>query len=440
MQLTPPVEWWRPEPAPAGAPAAAGLDIDDNTLDADTPVKGRVAFGALIAFTIILVASPQEYLPVLRPLRIALVAGLIALIAYWAQRLQAGSEPRPVYSRAVTLAVCLLAWSAITIPASEWRGGSIDLLLTLFLKSVIVFWLLGVVLNTQARLLTMVWTLSLLILPLAISALRQYAAGEFARSGRIDGYGDGIAGNPNDLALMVVIILPLALALALESRRVLPRLAAAGLVMIGAAAVVATFSRSGFVALGTVALLYVISLVRRGAVVMGVAVVLIALAAVPLLPQGFSNRLATITDIESDETGSAQQRWRDMQIAADYVLHVPLVGAGLGMNVLVLNELRGPEWTQVHNAYLEYGMDLGVPGLLLFVTLFYTVTVGAGRAARALSRQPSLAPSAEIARAVHISLLAFAVAALFYPVGYHFYFYYLAGLAVAVQRLSARVA
>ena len=123
MQLTPPVEWWRPEPAPAAAPAAAGLDIDDNTLNADAPVKGRVAFGALIAFTIILVASPQEYLPILRPLRIALVAGLIALIAYWAQRFQAGSEPRPLHSRAVTLAVCLLAWSALTIPASVWRGG-----------------------------------------------------------------------------------------------------------------------------------------------------------------------------------------------------------------------------------------------------------------------------------------------------------------------------
>jgi O-antigen ligase len=441
MQLTPSVEWWRPDASPARAhPAAASLGVEDAGAAIGAPARGRVAFGALIAFTIILVASPQEYFPVLQPLRIALVAGLIALIACWAQRLQAGPEPGRISSRAVTLAVCLLAWSAITIPASVWRGGSLDLLLTLFLKSVIVFWLLGVVVNTHGRLLTMVWTLSLLILPLAVTALRQYAAGEFVRAGRIDGYADGIAGNPNDLALLVVIILPLTLALALASRRWLPRLVAAGLVVIGAAAVVATFSRSGFLVLATVALLYVISLVRRGAVVIGVAVLLLALAAVPLLPQGLGTRLATITDIESDATGSAQQRWRDMQIAADYVLHLPLVGAGLGMNVLVLNELRGPEWTQVHNAYLEYGMDLGVTGLLLFLALFYSVTAGAGRAARTLSRQPAPAVSAEIARAVQIGLLAFAVAALFYPVGYHFYFYYLAGLSVAVQRLSARLA
>ena len=441
MQSTPSIEWWRPDVAPAGADAAVvNAAASDAAVDARARTRGRVAFGALIAFTIILVASPQEYLPVLRPLRIALVAGLIALVAYWIQRLQAGPDAERAPSRAVTLAVCLLAWSAITIPASVWRGGSLELFLTMFLKSVIVFWLLGVVLNTPGRLAGMVWTLSVLILPLAVTALRQYAAGNFARSGRIDGYADGIAGNPNDLALLVVIILPLTLALAIQTKRWLPRLIAAGLLMIGAAAVVATFSRSGFVVLATVAALYVISLVRRGSVLLGVAVLLVAMAAVPLLPQGFGDRLATITDIESDQTGSAQQRWRDMTIAADYVLRVPLIGAGLGMNVLVLNELRGYEWTQVHNTYLEYGVDLGLPGLILFLALFYTVTVGAGRAARVLAARTGLELSAEIARAVQISLLAFAVAAFFYPVGYHFYFYYLAGLAVAVQRLSTRFA
>ena len=37
---------------------------------------------------------------------------------------------------------------------------------------------------------------------------------------------------------------------------------------------------------------------------------------------------------------------------------------------------------------------------------------------------------------MRIGLLAFAVAGLFHPVAYYFYFYYLAGLAVAVQRAA----
>jgi hypothetical protein len=38
-----------------------------------------------------------------------------------------------------------------------------------------------------------------------------------------------------------------------------------------------------------------------------------------------------------------------------------------------------------------------------------------------------------LAEGLQISLIAFAVAAPFYPAAYHFYFYYMAGLAVAVR-------
>ena len=43
---------------------------------------------------------------------------------------------------------------------------------------------------------------------------------------------------------------------------------------------------------------------------------------------------------------------------------------------------------------------------------------------------------AAMAGAVRISLIAFGVAAFFYPVAYYFYFYYLAGLAVALRNTS----
>jgi hypothetical protein len=39
--------------------------------------------------------------------------------------------------------------------------------------------------------------------------------------------------------------------------------------------------------------------------------------------------------------------------------------------------------------------------------------------------------------ALEISLVAFAVAAMFHPVGYHFYFYILAGLAVALRSIQS---
>src|SRR5439155_17091139 len=102
----------------------------------------------------------------------------------------------------------------------------------------------------------------------------------------------------------------------------------------------------------------------------GVAVLAVLLACLPLLPASYWHRLATITDIESDETGSAQARRDGYLGALRFVLTHPVVGAGIGADVLALNEQIGPTWSVVHNVYLQYGVDLGLPGLGLFWALF----------------------------------------------------------------------
>ena len=38
-----------------------------------------------------------------------------------------------------------------------------------------------------------------------------------------------------------------------------------------------------------------------------------------------------------------------------------------------------------------------------------------------------------LAEGVQVSLIAFAVAGMFHPVAYHFYFYYMGGLALAIR-------
>jgi hypothetical protein len=43
-----------------------------------------------------------------------------------------------------------------------------------------------------------------------------------------------------------------------------------------------------------------------------------------------------------------------------------------------------------------------------------------------------------VAQGLEISLLGFAVAALFYPIAYHMFVYYLLGLAVAVKLIARR--
>lgn len=117
--------------------------------------------------------------------------------------------------------------------------------------------------------------------------------------------------------------------------------------------------------------------------------------------------------------------------AVDHVFENPIVGAGLGMNLLALNGERGATWRAVHNAYLEYAVDLGLPGLILFLLLFVRCLRNTTLVQRRCGWTPAARELFSLAEGLQISLIAFAVAAPFHPVAYHFYFYYIAGLAVA---------
>jgi O-antigen ligase len=430
-------EWWRPDPVAIDGPAAARPEA----AEVANPLAGRMAFRALVAFTVITIVAPQEFIAPLRPLRIALLAATLALVSHvydrWSGRLTTGRTPVEVW-----MALGLVTWSIITIPLSFWPGGSVLLLFDLFLKSVAVFVLLAGVVDTRHRLWTISWTLLLCCVPVALTALYNYAAGIYMEGGnnRIAGYGrTGLTGNPNDLALLMNLIIPLGVALFVTSRQLVSRAASGVILLLAMAAVIVTFSRSGFVTLATIGLLYLWRLVRMGRA--GLAGLLVAGALVGLMmaPAGYGDRLGTVLDIDSDPTQSAQSRWRDMGVAVQFALSNPIFGAGLGMDVLALNELRGDDWISVHNAYLNFAMDLGLVGLGLYLLLIVTVLVGVQRVEKRRTRGAHQDDLGRLAGAIRISLVAFVVSAFFYPVAYHAYFYYFAGLAVAIRRLDRRV-
>src|SRR5204863_736012 len=183
-------------------------------------------------------------------------------------------------------------------------------------------------------------------------------------------------------------------------------------------------------------LLFLLLVRRRAGKAIG-ALGLCVLVALMVLPSGYGQRLSTILDVDSDATGSAQQRWRDTEAAIQFIAAHPIVGAGIGEGGLALNEVRGTFWLPVHNAYLNYGVDLGVPGLVMFVALVLTSL----QTARRVERTTTGAMGTELggfASGIRISLAGFIVAAFFHPVAYHFYFYYIAGLSVALKTVAAR--
>jgi O-antigen ligase len=240
-------------------------------------------------------------------------------------------------------------------------------------------------------------------------------------------------GNPNDLALMLNLIIPIAAALMLSARSAGGRWIAAAAALLSAGAVILTFSRAGFLTLATTSVLFALWLLRRRAPGKAAVLLVAGLCAIPFLPQGYSDRLSTITDIAADRTGSATGRWKDYQIAAGLVTRSPILGVGIGQDVLAMNQSRGDEWISVHNAFLQYAVDLGLPGLALFVCLYLTCFRSARAVERRSARDGSARELFHLAAGVQIALVGFAVAACFHPIAYQFYFFSIGGLAIALK-------
>lgn len=426
----PRTEWWRPGVEADSGHRSAPLDAARPTVS-----TSAVPFWALMTFTFILFIGPQTtFFPALAPFRIALLTGGFAIVSYL---LDAFIHRRPIrLSPEVRIVVCLVAWAMVTVPLSSWPGGSVSFLFGSFLKVVAIFWLLSDIVNTVARLRLVAWALTLMTVPIAATAVYHFVSGTFI-PGQIDkriiGYDAPLTGNPNALALVLDMVLPLALALFFITRRTRVRLVLLALIALNAMGVVVTFSRGGFLILAMVLGTYVYRLLRRPERAWAIATLVILLVCVPFVPSDYLDRLATIADIDSDPTGSSQQRWSDTLTATRLVLANPIFGVGIGQGVVALNEARGPRWLVVHNVYLEYALDLGIPGLMLFLLLLVRCIKNVRFVRRQSSGVPEFRDLFYLAEAIQTTLMVFVFAGFFYEVAYEFYFYYFAGLAVALR-------
>jgi putative inorganic carbon (hco3(-)) transporter len=198
--------------------------------------------------------------------------------------------------------------------------------------------------------------------------------------------------HPNVMASALVILLPLPLALACRpgwpDRPIRLLLLAGWLAM--AAALVLTESRGGYLATAvTICLVLWLSGRRKWAVGAATAVIL---------------GIIGFTSVDSQTTSSAtdpanwyfrQQIWRiGLQMQADF----PFTGVGMGsFNAVAerLYPLYTPNNPGAHNLFLQVGLDLGLPGLIAYLSILLTALTAAWQLFRKFQQtEPFLAATA----------------------------------------------
>ena len=451
----PPVRTGAAAAAPPPPPEPAPERMRRTRERADWPFLFLLAFTANVFF------RPQDAIPGLHYLHLAELCAVGGLIAHGTGRL---SRNQPITRITPELVgVCALAMLiAALAPFSIWFGGAIGVFKDIYIKVVLIFLLMVNVLTTPRRIERLTWLLVIASGYIGFRAVVDYVRGaNLVENGRVQGAVGGIFQNPNDLALNMVAILPLAVFIAMRPGRPVRRALAGLFALFMVGAIVASHSRSG--TLGLVAMMAVLATFaireRPGLVIGGV---LAAALALPLLPSSYWARLSSITDGSHDDTGSREARETLLRESAWAFLENPITGVGAGQFKNWNPQGREQPWRESHDVFLQVASELGIGGLLLFTFLIARAglcvaqtrrLLRRARAATGGGRRPSLpAPRVDAdelalmeghSAAMLASLAGWLVCALFASVAYNWTFYYLLALAATprdllLDRLPAR--
>jgi putative inorganic carbon (HCO3(-)) transporter len=426
---------------------------DTGAFDAIAETRDRVAYRALLAFTLVLFVRPQDQIPILDPLHLAEVFGTFGILSLAVGRLNRGL---PVTKITLELGA-VLAFAGImlaTAPFSIWPGGAVSVVTELFSKVIVAFVLIINTLTTRARFERFVNVVVVSCSYVGVRAVLDYGMGlNLVEDGRVQGAG-GLFGNPNDMALNLVAFLPLAIIFVLGRAKPLLR----SVLVIGAPAMLAAiiFSKSRGGTLGLVGMLVVLLFhLRRVRPSVAVAVIALSLVTIPLLPASFTERMSSIIHPEEDPTGSREARKRLLREAWHAYLDYPVLGLGAGQFHNYNPGEREETWREAHNAWLQVASELGTGGVLIFGVIVGSGFVAGVQASRALRRArkdrnrkrhsqdaarwiAQHEPLELYAAAVLASLAGWLIAAMFASVAYYWTLYLVLSLAITLREIALR--
>lgn len=240
----------------------------------------------------------------------------------------------------------------------------------------------------------------------------------------------------NQFALVMCMTLPLMRYLQLVSANKWVRRGLWLLMGLTVISIVGTYSRGGFLALGVMTVMLIVKSRNRFPLI--VVGVILAAAALSLMPQKYMARMATINNYEED--ASATGRIDSWKFATNVALANPLFGGGFEVwtSDAMWFEYGPPGATHraIHSIFFAVLGQQGIVGLALYLALILV----AWNSLRRIKKQPRAGPDGEwmgdLASMLQVSLVGFLAAGAFLPMAYFALFYQLMALVVVLQVIS----
>jgi probable O-glycosylation ligase (exosortase A-associated) len=388
-----------------------------------------LSYIGLFLFTVVLYFRPQELFPSLAGVQsIAFWFALPTLLVFIPSQLalegSLTARPREVYLALLLLLAALLSMPLAISPDDAW-----DEFNHAFWKAVLMFIVIINVVRTERRLRGLMLLGVAIGCILSVGVIDDYRAGRFVIEGqRVAGLVGGMFGNPNDLALHLVTMIPLAFGLFLSTRKILFKPLYAACIFLMAGGVIATFSRGGFLGLLAAGLVFTWKLGRRNRTVVIVLLVVLIALVFAFAPGEYANRLGSITSPGGDASSASRLGLliRSILVAVRH----PLLGVGMGnFHIVAIGEAVS------HNAYTQVAAEMGMAAMIIYIMFMVFPLKGLRLMASATFDTRRTSRIYYLAVALQASLVAYMVSSSFGSVAYQYYVYYLVGYAVALRRI-----
>lgn len=389
-----------------------------------------ISYVGLLLFTAVLYFRPQDYSPALQKVPFALATAVFTLLFFVPTQILLEGR-LTAWPREMKWLMLLCLTAILAMPLALNRDIAWATFNDQFIKVVAMFIVMINVVRTESRWKGLFWVSLAVALLLAATSINDFRTGNTPLEGyRVRGALAGMFADPNDLALFLVSVMPIAFALMLGERGLWAKLfyIACALIMLGG--MIFTYSRGGFLGLSAAVAVLAYKLGRGRRLLVGTVALLLFVGFIVLAPGNYAGRLASIANPGLDETGSPAERqqllFRSIEVAAAH----PLFGVGMSNFPLYTN--RGKP---SHNAYTQVASEMGLAGLFFYLAFMVTALKYLRRIERETDGVRSYARFHYLSIGLQASLAGYMASSFFLSVAYYWVVYYLVGYAVCLRRV-----
>lgn len=317
-------------------------------------------------------------------------------------------------------AAMFVVWTCLTTSQAFFVGDSFADLDRL-IKIQLMLFITAAVLHTREHIRLFIWVnvLSLGFYGVKGGIYTILTAG----GGRVWGPPGGFIAGNNEIALALIITIPLMNFLRMTTPYKWVRHGLVAMMLLSAIAAVGTQSRGGFLAIGAMAFFLWWRSPRKlpGAI----AVVLAAVSILAFMPQSWHDRMNTITTYEED--GSAMGRIHAWQTAVN-VANDRITGAGFGMYNSSVFAIYSPTNSEsrfdasiaraAHSIYFQVLGEHGYIGLALFLLIWLSAWRIGTRLRKGARGNPETEWLFHFGSMAQVSLVGYAVGGAFLSLAY----------------------